>query len=439
MSEFRSIVEQMRAQGAKRILFKRLADNDNSKNQVYLGSDFDVIKVIPSGDIYSDEKDKTKPIFKAPVDFRWINDTGATEKAPEAKLILYPNYPEVRFSGFLQGCRRDADVVPRDLMRKPEPDERKGDNGPWRYLILGVNEETVWGHCTDWSSALHDEVESIIAGDESEVIATVLYEYQPSKQTSEEKLLIRLKEIYQRGPIESCRLDSAGNLLTYKALNGAGYTLEAQFGITPNGSSDPDFMDWELKSHSGGVVTLMTPEPNVGTYLADLEQFLRSYGTNIQKERMDFSSRHCVDQYNAKSKLTMRLEGYDPISSKVTDPEGGLMLRDNKGNLAAGWKFEKLIEHWKKKHRNTCFVSSSKIKDGVVPKYLFGPNVTLGKGINLTRFLTALHSSTIYHDPGTNMKLVNNKWKPKKRNQFRVAWRNIDSLYNVVETVTLTS
>jgi MvaI/BcnI restriction endonuclease family len=54
-----------------------------------------------------------------------------------------------------------------------------------------------------------------------------------------------------------------------------GIVAEAEFGIKPNSSIDPDFMGWELKQHAvtnlanpagGGPITVMTPEPTGGFY-----------------------------------------------------------------------------------------------------------------------------------------------------------------------------
>src|SRR5690554_6589177 len=429
--ELTKIIEQMKLSGAKRILIKALANNDNSKNQIYLGSDFEVIRVIPSGDVYADGISKKGPIFKAPLDFYWVTANGETQKAQYAQIILYPKYPETRMSGFMRGC--DRNIAPSHLMQPPTPEQRAQRQDSNRYLILGVNESSIWAFCTSWDDEIQREAKALIESGQTTLIASVFHEYKVSHQSSEEKLLQRLREIYELGPLASCRLNAAGELLEYRAQNGAGYTLEAQFGITPNGSPDPDFMDWEIKSHSGGAVTLMTSEPNLGTYLDNLEVFLRQYGTNIQETRLDFASRHDVGVTNPKSTLTMRLEGYDPATGKVTDPQGGLMLRDQDGNLAAGWKFEKVIQHWKNKHTNTCYVSYAAIREEQTT-YQFGPKITLGKGTSLDKLLRALHCSTIYYDPGVNMKLINGNWRPKKRNQFRVAWRNVHTLYsNLIE------
>lgn len=437
LSEFQTLVEKLKTQGAKRIFIKPLANNDNSKQQIYLGSDFEVIRAIPSGDVSAAGMSSKGAIFKAPLNFYWINLAGATDQAPNAQIILYPKYPETRLSGFLSGCSKNKAIAPSHLMQPPTVEERTARLDTKRYLVLGVNETTVWAHCSAWNGALHDELKAVVESGKTPLVASVFYEYSASHEPSENKLLRKLKAIYRQGSIESCRLNSAGELLTYNAQNGAGYTLEAQFGITPNGSSDPDFMDWELKSHSNGVVTLMTPEPNVGTYLDDLETFLRTYGTS-KPERLDFAKRHNVGEKNKKTALTMHFEGYDPRKEEIIEPNGGLMLRDAKSVLVAGWTFEKLIFHWKKKHANTCFVSYTAIR-GTPPKYQYGPKVVLGKGTDLKLFLQALYSSTIYYDPGVNMKLVQDKWRPKKRNQFRISWRNVDSLYAELKTIDLST
>ena len=427
----------MKAAGAKRFLIKPLANNDNSKQQIYLGGDFDVIRIIPSGEMYADGQSGSKgAIFKASVDMYWIDLDGELDHAPSTQIIFYPKYPETRLSGFIKDTSRVKDIAPRKLMQPPTPEERKKRNAINRYLILGVNEETVWAHCTSWSGGLHEEIKELIQQNSLELVTSVFYEYLQSSKSSEEKLLQKLKEIYLNGPIESCRMNAAGEIIPYSAQNGAGYTLEAHFGITPNGFSEPDFMDWELKSHSRGAVTLMTPEPNVGIYLANLKKFMDAYATNKRVNRLDFASRHLIEEKNLKSALTMYVEGYDFQKDEITDPTGGLMLRDDEGNLAAGWSFGKLIDHWKKKHTNTCFVSSTKIPNKP-PYYSYGPEVTLAKGTNLKMFIKALFSSTIYYDPGVKMELINGNWKAKKRNQFRVGWSKIDTVYGEIKKIDL--
>jgi hypothetical protein len=70
--------------------------------------------------------------------------------------------------------------------------------------------------------------------------------------------------------------------------------------------------------------------------------------------------------------------------------------------------------------------------------YRFGPEILLCSGADVKLFLQAMYENKVYHDPGINMKFVGGEWKPKKRNQFRVGWKGIDSLYEVSERVLLT-
>lgn len=418
--------------GANRVLVKRLANNDNSKNQIYLGSDFDVIRIIPSGEMHSAGVSKKGPIFKAPLNLFWLDTSGNLEQAKHSQIILYPNYPETRMSGFLKGCT----LSPSHLMQPPTPQQRKQRAEKQRFLILGVSEKIVLAYCTGWDDPLSEELSQAIDRDKLLKVATVFYEYvQPGKST-QQKLIEKLHAIYLSGEIESCRLNKQGIMQPYSALNGAGYTLEAQFGITPNGHSDPDFFDWELKAHSGSVVTLMTPEPNIGSYLDDLETFLRQYGTRKTADRLDFASKHLVGNFNIKTALTMYLDGYDPVSKSITDPSGGLFLKNASGVIVAGWSFDKIIDHWKKKHSNTCFVSYT-VRKSSLNYYQFGPEITLGKGTNLDKFLDALYNSVIYYDPGINLKFNGQTWKPKKRNQFRVKWNNISLLYESLQHIDL--
>jgi hypothetical protein len=438
MTSFKAISEQMRKLGASRIFFKPLANNDNTKQQIYLGSEFDVIRSIPSGEIYAQGISTKGPIFKAPLDFYWIDEDGNTDRAPKCQIILYPKYPEIRMSGFLAGTNGKLAITPRHLMQPPTKSERALRIDSHRYLVLGVNKTTIWAYCTSWEDELALELKQLVTENKAKLVASVLYESITVGKTSEEKLLDKLRAIYEGGPIESCRLQSDGTKIPYKAQNGAGYTLEAQFDITPNGFSDPDFMDWELKSHSGSVVTLMTPEPNTGIYIEDgLKTFLDCYATKKQEDRLDFASRHDVNKENSKTYLTMKMEGYDAKSGKITDPAGGLMLRDRAGNLAAGWSFDKVIDHWKRKHSNTCYVAYTANKDNELPHYLYGPQVKLGQGTSLEHLLKSLHSCAIYYDPGINMKLDKGKWKPKKRSQFRVKWKDIHQLYHSLRVLDL--
>src|SRR5688572_29389962 len=88
--------------GARKLYAKTLSPNDNSKNQVYFGPNFEAVNLLPNVGIVADSSNG-HPIFKARLHFGWLSRDGVVTDAPGAQLILYPQYPEVRFSGFLQG------------------------------------------------------------------------------------------------------------------------------------------------------------------------------------------------------------------------------------------------------------------------------------------------------------------------------------------------
>jgi hypothetical protein len=113
--------------GAQRLYAKPLSENDNSKNQVYFGPGFQALNLFPNNGILPDSSSRN-PIFKARLHFGWLLPNGMIAEAPNAKLILYPQYPEVRFSGFLQGCP----APPSALMQG----RRAG-----RILFLGVRDD----------------------------------------------------------------------------------------------------------------------------------------------------------------------------------------------------------------------------------------------------------------------------------------------------------
>ena len=99
--------------GCNKIYIKILSPNDNSKNQVYFGGSFEILNILPISEIKTEEAgDWNKERFKATINFSWISEDGNVYPAPNSQLILYPKYPEVRFSGFLAKCQNP----PSELM-----------------------------------------------------------------------------------------------------------------------------------------------------------------------------------------------------------------------------------------------------------------------------------------------------------------------------------
>lgn len=200
----------MRHHGATRIYAKKLAPNDNSKNQVYLGGDFSALNIIPHGDIYADDADiggAVRDRAKASVEFYWI-DGENLHQAPQTGLILYPKYPEVRMSGFLKGCSS----APSEIMRVR-------DEG--RVLFFGITREgSVLGYA---ASAEHAVTRELVARDWPMVGVFLELPLTLSDTTSpRDQLLAELRRISRMNWITSQKLAADGTRTPYAARNGGG-------------------------------------------------------------------------------------------------------------------------------------------------------------------------------------------------------------------------
>lgn len=417
--------------GAGKILLKPLAENDNSKQQVYLGSDFEVLKEIPYGEVVADSAAKIQN-FKASVNFFWLTADSQFESAPHTKLILYPSYPEVRLSGFLRGCAS----APSDHMR-PIPKEARGPKNQWdgRVLCMGItNDGRVLAHLALADSAISKDFAAYKERGKltQSVTSKLLFELEgvSAKQDTRVLLLSELKRIYAIGWTNSVRLKS-GEMLPYTARNGGGYTLEALLGVEPNGRSEPDFMGWEVKGHSGSRITLMTPEPDAGYYGENgAEAFVRKYGYQRDDGVFYFTGTHKVNIRHEKTQQILSLEGFDPAQGKILNVDGGIFMIDKDDNPSASWSYPGLIKHWGRKHANAVYVQYE-TKTEPEPKYRFLSPVRLGVGTDFNKYLAAMHAGHVVYDPAT-------KYTPnpsgvggrvKARSQFRMSSNNLSLLY----------
>jgi hypothetical protein len=214
--------------GCQKIYIKKLSPNDNSKNQVYLGGSFEILNILPLSEIKTEEAGNwNRERFKASINFSWINDDGCFYPAPNSQLILYPKYPEVRFSGFLAKCEKP----PSELMTQRIAN---------RLLFLSVTDKgKVLGYIASPDSEIAKELHQTSFADEIGIFKVIEL---PKSLNNREKLFAELFRIHQLGWITSKRLDSDGNILPCLSSNCGGYTLEAELGITPNGYSEPDFL-----------------------------------------------------------------------------------------------------------------------------------------------------------------------------------------------------
>lgn len=432
-----TVFAMLRENCVNEILYKVLPKNANSKNQVYLAPDLSQLGKIPSGEVTAHESTSNKnggeeAVFRAALDFYWIDEEGRPALAPEAKLIFYPQYPEVRFSGFLKGCKK----APSTLWAK----EKRGEV-PDRILLFGVGNGTkVFGITLPPESPAAREIRASEPHDAYGVLKILPMPGQEEVNGFLE-LMRELCGIHRRGWVPSARLDPNGNLVPCNASNCNGNTLESLLGIRSNGYSLPDFRGWEVKARqvpnsdrpSSSVVTLFTPEPTVGVYTdKGVVDFIRRYGypdTRGRDDRLNFGGIYRVNQpAHDRTGLRLVLDGFDAENGRYSS-NGSIQLLDKKDKIAAAWPFVKLMDHWKAKHAHAAFVPSQASKAGE-RHYRYGRSILLGEGAEFLLLLNAVHEGKVYYDPGIKLEDVSaSKPKAKKRSQFRVASRNLPALY----------
>ncbi len=427
-----SLIACFRTLGATRVFCKHLAENDNTKQQIYLGGSFEVLKLLVFGEIAAYGAVKV-PNFKANVPLWWVDGDGRAAPAPGAKLILYPKYPEIRLSGFLRGCA----LAPSEHMQPVPLVQRRSNNGPdGRILVFGVSADKVFVHLllpgTDIAEEIHQrEKKDALHGGVLREIALA------EQKNSREKLLSRLRDIHANGWHPSIKLDPNGNPMPYSARNGGGYTLEALLGVIPNGHSAPDFEGWEIKAHSGGKVTLMTPEPDAGYYGENgVEAFLRKYGKQTREDTIYFTGTHKAG-IRSKSGHLLTTEGFDQLNGKIVNVTGGIRLLDENQNISAEWTFGQLIKKWSEKHAAAAYVPYERDENEPI-RYRYNSPVLLGEGTEFELFLRAMVSGAVIYDPAPKLTgLGTSRTQVKARSQFRISIRALNLLYNKIENYKL--
>lgn len=433
MDNLDSLRNLMQRNGVQRLYFKLLSPNDNSKNQVYFGQGFSSLNIIPVKDIVPNTATR-QPGFRARLDFAWLDDNGTRHKAPKAQMVLYPQYPEVRFSGFLAGCEH----APSTLMSSREEG---------RILFLGVTaDDMILGYVVSPESVIAQE----IPVKEQQNAIGVFQQLELDQEEPYRKMLIdTLASVHRKGWIDSRRLLPDGSSIPCNAPQCGGYTLEAEFGITPNGFPRPDVWGWEIKQYNvgsfqkidTGIVTLMTPEPTGGYYReAGVEQFIRKFGyTDMlgRPDRLNFGGIHRFGHRAARTRLTLVLDGYDRTANRIVSVNGGLVLLTDNDENAAVWHYSSLMEKWNRKHAQAAYVPSMRKKEPHL-QYCYGPTVRLGTGTEFLFLLEAIAAGLVYYDPGIKLEQASSG-NPviKQRSQFRIKSRDLSSLYAKWDAVEL--
>lgn len=444
------VIDMFKRAGVGSIWVKRLGINNNSKQQVYIAGDPSDLSFMPLGNpTYSAPKSQKKkagsPVIQIPVPWKWLTPQGMYE-APFSKFCYYPQYPEVRFSGFLRGCSEG----PSELMGEQKRGHEEG-----RCLFLGVVRRTdsdfVVGVVVGANSPAARYVlsmDTFVQGKLSPVV------YESERGSNEFSVLGNaLRSIVMRR-IVPWRLKNDNTIAKpYTAPNAPGLTLEAELGVGENAIPGPDFDIWELKAikqnnlekRSNHKVTLFTPQPDMG-WAAEHPQvdFVRKYGhisgvdedDNPNEYYFTSSDIAGLTKQENEEKLNLRLVGF--TDSRHFDPSGYIGLFDGKTDeLAAGWSYLKLLEHWQRKHNRAAYVPYMRESINGETFVEFGPLVTLGISTNFGLFLQAFNDGKVIYDPGDKAALVDGQWKPHSRSQFRINLKDITSIYQEVHEVDI--
>ena len=418
--DFNQLCRCLQQYGASWMLFKELSENDNSKNQVYLGGSYEVLQEIPHGEIttFSDCK---RPNMKAKLDFWWISENGSAMNAPGAQLILYPKYPEVRLSGFLQGCANAPSAHFQVISRAERTGVKDG-----RVLVL---------------APVRDRIYAYLAPKKSQIATFLINQHHDGlfghidfgEEDSKTELIRHLKMQYATNPHRLVRMYADGVVRPYVARNAAGYTLEASFGIIPNGTPEPDFKGWELKCYNNSSITLMTPEPDGGLYeKLGTREFVERYGHDAEGGGMYFTGPYrAVENTKFGSSRKLIVEGFNEKEGKIEDVEGSIVLLQDEDTALATWSFSHLLGHWGRKHNKACYVRYEKKSDTLIS---YQPKVFLGEGTSPIFLLRAILANIVIYDPGSRVKADGSM---KARSQFRIRANDLRLMYDHSEYVDI--
>jgi len=157
---------------------------------------------------------------------------------------------------------------------------------------------------------------------------------------------------------------------------------------------------------------------------------------NNKPDRMNFGGIYRFMKPAKSTGLKLVLSGYDFKKQKIVDAEGGLAIVNDNEEVASLWTYKKLMNHWKKKHAKAVYIPS--MRRGKEYQYHYGNTVHVCEGTDFDRFLTAIQNETVYIDPAVKVEKISTPTPQiKRRNQIRVNFKDISSLYHSKKEVDL--
>jgi hypothetical protein len=423
-------IEELKASfarhGVQTVYVKRLAPNqDNEKNQIYLGSGLDGVTNLFSAEIAarsesaSTRKRKSsigRPKVEALIRLAWMDDDGSTAPAPNARIIDYFQYPEVRLSGFLSGCERAPDALRRG----------RQDLYGQRILLLGpAPDGTVIGRVL---TARDDPLVSVfpqLPVLPSAPVFLVLPVPGAIGSTPAQLLTAALKSIVRQWHKSQLLKPGMASPIPFNGPQGAGYTLEALLGVSANAIKGPDFQGYEIKTYAGDRITLMTPAPDGGYQGAHpFRDFMKAFGKPARKEdgSLRFTGMYRCGDTRGGRDMQLVLKGYDPATDKFGPAEtiSVDLIKLSDGVIVASWSFERLANSWNKKHAAAAYLAyerrpSQDARHGF--EYRYAPGALIGEGTDVWRLLRAIYKGLVFYDPAHTIYVDGT---PKVRPQWRV-------------------
>jgi len=431
-----------RLQGVRTAYVKLLSGRqDNSKNQIYLGSGLDgVTNLFPaaiharsaSESILKRKSQAGQPKLEARLDFAWLSADGRRIYAPHTRIIDYFQYPEVRLSGFL----RDSDG-PHALVR-----DRQAEYGR-RILVMGTagDGKVVGIVLTERDDPLVASFPDLPLAYKGGVLRVLVIDGPAG--ASPEQLLHDQMTAVVRGGWYSSRINRGGAIVPFFGAQGGGYTLEALLGVAANGNKAPDLHGFEIKAFSGSRISLMTPTPDRG-YQGEqsFRAFMDRWGHpgKAGDGSVRFTGIHRSGTVCAATGLELVVRGYDRAADRFGEPDTiavDLVHRET-GEIAAGWSLEKLANCWNAKHASALYIPFDRRDRDRGAEYRYEPRWLIGRGTDVWRLLRAIDSGIVFYDPADS---IYPDGKPKVRSQWRINARDLPAamklLYASTSVVTV--
>lgn len=452
----------LRAHGCECAVIKRLAKNNNDKNQVYIHKSIGVfnsmfsLKFNDRDESSSVSKRASKPGKKIPeavfTKFSWVANDSSLHEVKSCKAILYAQYPETRLSGF--------QTIQNEMPRSMSIEFTKIKGIPARYLAIGATKtgDAVAMMIVGPSVQFEDEFNEL----ENAVSSGIIKSSALGKADNRtQDLIVLLKDRVAGQTLLGCRLDKEGNTIPFTGTQVCGYTLEHALDIKPNADKNGDIFGIELKAISQKKVTLFTPEPDGGLYKESFPDFMKKYGYLKGVDEYRFTGIHRANTRNEKSGLTLKIlflnkgkakdeyfeAEYDPSESIDKQSRNlRVSLVDDDGFEAATWSFERLLNSWGVKHNETVYYPVKKIVNknpndidkGYKFLVEFDSKALWCQKTEISKLFNAIYDGTIILDPAPKYVESNPKLN-KRRSQWRIndIYRDSVKLYDEVELIEL--